>query len=173
MDYLKLDDIVSLSELVNGPNQLPVAVPSDGNEEFRVLVVDDSSATCHVLCQTLVDAKYQVEHCSNAIDAIRIIESCTPHFVVSDWQMPAMAGDELCRWLRKWEWPHYIFFVMITAHDQSFNVAAGLGCGADDYIQKPVQNHELLARLRNGQRIIELHRRLRAPADFSLALDVD
>jgi sigma-B regulation protein RsbU (phosphoserine phosphatase) len=145
-------------------------MPSD--ERFDILVVDDSDEICRYLKVTLERAGYNVRLCSGGLEACREIASDPPDFVVSDWQMPEMDGAELCEWVRGRDLPHYIYFILITAHEQVFDVVDGLDSGADDYVQKPIKIDELLARLRSGERIVELERRLRAPAQSVTSYDI-
>lgn len=138
-----------------------------------VLVVDDSDAIRRYLQVTLERADYNVRVCSDASDACWEVDSNPPDFIVSDWKMPNMDGAELCRWVRGQDLPHYIYFIMITAHEQVFDVVDGLDAGADDYVQKPIKVNELLARLRCGERILDLERRLRGPAQSTTSYDLD
>lgn len=139
----------------------------------NVLVVDDSDTIRKYLKVTLQRAGYEVRLCSDASEACWEIDSNPPDYIVSDWQMPNMDGAELCKWVREHELPHYIYFILITAHERVFDVVDGLDAGADDYVQKPIKINELLARLRCGERILELERRLRAPAQSMTAYDID
>jgi sigma-B regulation protein RsbU (phosphoserine phosphatase) len=139
----------------------------------EVLVVDDSDAIRRFLKLTLDRAGYNVRICNDASEACWEIDSRPPDFIVSDWQMPNMDGAELCKWVRQRDLPNYIYFIMITAHERVFDVVDGLDSGADDYVQKPINIDELLARLRSGQRILELQRRLRAPAQSATSYDIE
>jgi sigma-B regulation protein RsbU (phosphoserine phosphatase) len=130
-----------------------------------VLLVDDSEAIRRYFKITLERARYNVRVCSDASEACFEIESSPPDFIISDWQMPNMNGSELCKWVRSHELPHYIYFILVTAHERVFDVVDGLDAGADDYLQKPVEMNELLARMRCGERILKLERRLRSSAD--------
>lgn len=144
------------------------------NEGFRdVLVVDDSEAIRRYLKVTLERAGYRVRLCSDASEACWAIDSDPPNYVISDWQMPTMDGAELCKWIRDHDLPNYVYFILITAHERVFDVVDGLDSGADDYLQKPIKINELLARLRCGERVLELERRLRGPAQSMTAYDLD
>ncbi len=138
-----------------------------------VLVVDDADSIRRYLKVTLERAGYQVRLCSDASEACWEIDSNPPDYIVSDWQMPNMDGAELCKWVREHELPNYIYFILMTAHERVFDVVDGLDAGADDYVQKPIKINELLARLRCGERILELERRLRGPAQSLTGYDID
>jgi sigma-B regulation protein RsbU (phosphoserine phosphatase) len=138
-----------------------------------VLVVDDSEAIRRYLKITLEREGYAVRLCSDAVEACWEIDSSPPDYIISDWQMPAMNGAELCRWVRGHDLPKYIYFILITAHECAFDVVDGLDAGADDYLQKPIEINELLARMRAGERILQLQERLRAPAASMTSYDLD
>jgi len=144
---------------------------SDNTHE--VLVVDDSESIRRYLKVSLERAGYKVRLCSDASEACWEIDSHPPDIIVSDWQMPNMDGAELCKWVRQHYLPDYIYFILITAHERVFDVVDGLDSGADDYVQKPIKINELLARLRCGERILQLQRRLHAPAQSMTSYDID
>jgi DNA-binding response OmpR family regulator len=135
------------------------------NELRDVILVDDSEAIRRYLKITLERARYNVRVCNDAADAISEIEASRPDFIISDWQMPNMDGGELCKWVRNRDLPHYIYFILVTAHERVFDVVDGLDAGADDYLQKPIEVNELLARMRCGARILQLERQLRLQVD--------
>lgn len=129
-----------------------------------ILVVDDADTIRRYLKVTLERAGYHVRLAADAAEACEEIELNPPDYVISDWQMPNMNGAELCQWVRNQKLPNYVYFIMVTAHERVFDVVDGLDAGADDYVQKPIKVNELLARLRCGERILRLERRLRALA---------
>jgi DNA-binding response OmpR family regulator len=108
---------------------------------------------------------YQVRLCSDAAEACWEIASRAPDFIISDWQMPSMDGAALCQWVRDRDLLNYVYFIMMTAHERFFDAVDGLDSGADDYVLKPVKIAELLARIRCGQRILTLERKLREQAN--------
>lgn len=137
-----------------------------------VLVVDDAESIRQYLKVTLERAGYHVRVSSDASEACWEIEANPPDYIISDWQMPNMDGAELCQWVRSSNCPGYIYFIMMTAHERAFDVVDGLDAGADDYLQKPIKLNELLARLRCGERILKLQRKLQAPAQSVTAVDL-
>jgi two-component system, cell cycle response regulator len=80
---------------------------------------------------------------------------------VMDWMMPGMSGVDVCRELRL-DSSHYVYVVLLTARTGSEDVIEGLQAGADDYVLKPCNPHELEMRLRAGRRVVELERKLLA-----------
>jgi len=79
--------------------------------------------------------------------------------VISDWEMPEMDGLELCRAVRSGALASYIYMILLTGHDQTQEKVVGLAAGADDFIAKPFNPAELLARVRTGERVLSLETR--------------
>lgn len=129
--------------------------------EFQnVLVVDDCETTRKVLRRGLMSAGYQVTTAPNGAEALKLIAECPPDYVVTDWRMPNVDGQLLCRCIRSADLEKYTYLILMTAHTEMMDLVDGLGAGADDYITKPVDMRELLARMQSGARILELDRRL-------------
>jgi len=126
----------------------------------RVLVVDDSEVTRTMLSQGLEDAGYTAVAASDGNEALKAIQESCPDYLITDWQMPSMNGEMLCRCVRSTDHDQYIYLIIMTAHSDMLSLVDGLGSGADDYITKPIDMNELLARMQSGARILELDRRL-------------
>ena len=98
---------------------------------------------------------------TDGAEAWRILQSAdAPRLAIVDWLMPGMDGVELCRRARASERTKYTYLMLLTARDNSADIVAGLDAGADDYLTKPFNAHELRARLRAGNRIVELQEQL-------------
>jgi len=82
--------------------------------------------------------------------------------VVSDWDMPRVDGRELIKRIREVEQSHYAYLIMLTGRSEAADLVAGMEAGADDFLAKPFDRDELRVRLRAGERIIQLERRLAA-----------
>lgn len=126
----------------------------------NVLVVDDSEVTRTMLVQGLEAAGYSAVAAADGTEALEIIQESCPDYLITDWQMPIMNGEMLCRCVRSGGHERYIYLIIMTAHSDMLTVVDGLGSGADDYITKPIDLNELLARMQSGARILELDRRL-------------
>ena len=79
-----------------------------------------------------------------------------PELLILDWIMPGVDGAEICHRLRARQNTTYQYILLVTAKDGSADVVAGLEAGADDYLKKPFDRHELRARLMVGRRILSL-----------------
>lgn len=80
--------------------------------------------------------------------------------VVSDWMMPGLNGTQLCARIRASDALDYVYFILMTSKAEKADIATGLNAGADDYLSKPVDAEELLARVSAGERILSLQRSL-------------
>ena len=83
-----------------------------------------------------------------------------PRLAVLDWMMPEMDGVDVCRIIRKAAREPYVYIILLTARGHQTEIVQGLEAGADDYVTKPFDRHELKARLRAGKRILELQEQL-------------
>jgi signal transduction histidine kinase len=121
--------------------------PPDG-VSYRILVVDDEPVNIQVLTNILSMRHYSVFKAYNGIDALRLFENGAKFdLVLLDVMMPKLSGYDVCRCLRE---NHSLFdlpIVMLTAKNQVQDVVLGFQAGANDYIQKPFDKEELLARV--------------------------
>jgi DNA-binding response OmpR family regulator len=113
----------------------------------RLLVVDDDAGLRDVLARYFGYNNFDVSTASNAMQARAQIASAVPDLVLLDVNMPGESGLSLSRWLRE-TYPR-IGLVMLTGAADSVDRIVGLEIGADDYVTKPFETRELLARLRN------------------------
>jgi phosphoserine phosphatase RsbU/P len=127
----------------------------------RVLLADDEPVTRRILEAHLDRAGFEVLTVSDGLSAWKALqEASSPPLVVLDWNMPGLDGPEICRKTRSLKKAAYTFMVIVTARADKRDVVEGLSAGADDYVSKPVDPDELLARLRTGQRIVKLEQSL-------------
>ncbi|NQT37271.1 MAG: diguanylate cyclase [Planctomycetes bacterium] len=127
---------------------------------YSVFLVDDDPAILRLLGHWLEKAGYTVRPFDNGEEALEAIESQCPDFLITDWEMPGMNGLELCRRVRQLDLPHYVHILFLTVRSSTEETVAGLEVGADDFLSKPIDLEELLARLRSGARVLTLERRL-------------
>ena len=125
-----------------------------------VLLVDDDPAMLRLLSAWLKQAGYRVSQATDGQQALAAIETDCPDFLVTDWEMPNVNGLELCERVRRLQLPHYVYILFLTVKSGSDEKVAGLEVGADDFLIKPVEKNELLARMRSGSRMLQLERRL-------------
>ncbi len=118
----------------------------------KVLVVDDTLANCEMLEAILSPRGYTVFSARSGEEALAKVASDRPDIVLLDIVMPRLDGYQVCKRLRTSPASSYLPVVMITASDQEERVRA-LEAGADDFIQKPFDQAELLARVKSLLRI--------------------
>lgn len=124
---------------------------SHSQQSDRILVVDDAPDNLFLVQSILQDEGYIVEVADNGTKALDLIQKSPPQLVLLDVMMPGMDGFEVTRIIRaqqKSETLPFIPILLITAYDEP-SVARGLDIGADDFIRKPVEFDELLARVRS------------------------
>lgn len=117
---------------------------------MRILVAEDDPGLREVIVLGLVDAGYQVDAVDRGDDAVDQLKWYDYDVAVLDWRMPGAEGIEVVRWARRHERPTAI--LMLTARDATADRVEGLDAGADDYLVKPFEFSELLARIRALQR---------------------
>lgn len=133
-------------------------------DEKTILVVDDSGMQRLLLRSLLNRNGYSVLEASDGQQALKILQANPISLVLSDWMMPKLTGPELCTKLRaeRTESDRYTYFILLTARSEGEAVAEGLTAGADDFLSKPVNETELIARLSVGERLVAAQARLLA-----------
>jgi two-component system, cell cycle response regulator len=134
---------------------------------FRLLLVEDEPTQLLYMQRLLKHAGYSVETAGDGEDALEKISSGQIQMLVTDWDMPGMDGVTLCRRVRELQsqLPGYLYILLLTSHGSTESLVTGLEAGADDYIRKPPNPAELLARLKAGQRVVLLEQSLREAKD--------
>ncbi len=127
---------------------------------MRILVVDDSVLIRTMLHTALKKWGYDVVVVDNIEAATEVILTGSIQFVLTDWVMPGGDGPTLCRRIRELDNPFYIYIILITSLEGAELLVEGMDAGADDFIRKPIQMEELRARIRSGERVLQLERSL-------------
>ncbi|MBN1302514.1 MAG: response regulator [Melioribacteraceae bacterium] len=127
----------------------------------RVLIVEDEPDTLFILTKLLEKNNYEVKTAKNGKEALGVVDSFQPYVVLADWTMPEMDGIELCNRLKSNEKHKLIYYIILTARTSLRDRVKGLDIGADDFLLKPTENQELLARIRSGVRIYKLQNELK------------
>ena len=118
----------------------------------RILVVDDAPDNVLLVRAILEDEGYEISSADNGFSALAHIEKSPPDVVLLDVMMPEMDGYEVTQRIRQNTKLPFMPILLITAHDQA-SLVKGLDMGADDFIRKPFEIDELLARVRSLLRL--------------------
>lgn len=129
---------------------------------LRLLAVDDDPMSLKLLERTLTRAGHRVSCAHDGREALQIALEENPQAVIADWMMPELDGLELCRALRRIECGQDMYFLLLTGRDDENRVVEAFDAGVDDYVAKPFNPRILLARLKGGQRVIELRAKVEA-----------
>ncbi len=140
--------LVEVGEDLPDPPSLPM--------EATILVVDDEPANIMLMTQFLAQAQLRVISASNAMHALELVDEQVPDLVILDLLMPWMSGFELCAKLREYYDPVQLPIIVVTGVQDMSSLIKLLDVGANDYIAKPFQQAELLARVKGQLRLKEL-----------------
>jgi two-component system, cell cycle response regulator len=128
---------------------------------MRILIAEDDPVSRRVLQAHLTKWGYEVVVTNDGLQAWNVLQKDDPpSLAILDWMMPSMDGTEVIRKLRERRDVSYVYVLLLTAKGQKEDIVAGLEAGADDYLIKPFDAHELRARIRTGKRILDLQNQL-------------
>jgi phosphoserine phosphatase RsbU/P len=144
-------------------------MPMDKMPIDKILIIEDEAVNQFILKQSLEQQGYDVVVASNGEAGSALIETFRPAVIICDWVMPRMSGLDVCRCVKANPAWANVFFILLTARTSLSDRIEGLDSGADDFLSKPVQPGELLARVRAGLRIYSAAQSLR---ELSEALQV-
>jgi DNA-binding NarL/FixJ family response regulator len=144
------------------PNETAERETMSGSNGGGVLVVDDDRAFRALVCQTLEGAGFATREASTGREAVSLARRAKPELVLLDVKLPDVSGHEVCRQLREAFGEALPIVVVSGVKTDDLDQTAALLLGADDYLVKPIEAGELLARIRRVA--------LRAGASFALSV---
>jgi diguanylate cyclase (GGDEF)-like protein len=155
---MPVQPVRSLADLAPPPAEagMPAAAEPAGRPQLRLLVVDDDKSVLMLLDKLLAHAGYTVFTAGNGREALHTAMECRPHLIVADWLMPEMDGIEFCRALRNTKIGRGVYLVLLTGIEDETRLVEAFEAGVDDYVLKPINPKMLLARLRAGERVVNL-----------------
>ena len=129
--------------------------PEKALANTRILVAEDDPVSRELISNRLIKWGYEAVVAADGLEAMAILRNNdAPSLAILDWMMPGMDGLEICRRVR--EVGKILYVILLTARSGKENVVEGLRAGADDYLIKPFDKDELLARILVGLRVIGL-----------------
>lgn len=126
----------------------------------RILVVDDNPAGVDLMRAQLDGEGYTIDSAGDGEQALEKVSETTPDLVILDIMLPKMSGFEVCKRIKGNEATRSIPVIMVTALNDMESRAKGITAGADEFLSRPVDRSELLARVKSLLRISRLHNEL-------------
>jgi len=127
---------------------------------MKILIAEDEKTSRKILQRILTKDGYDVTAVEDGLKTLASIQKEAPDMLITDWMMPGLDGLELCRRVRCLDFSGYVYIILLTALAEKERIIQGLNAGADDYVTKPFDRTELLARVRAGERVIQLEKSL-------------
>ena len=146
----------------------------DGDiKKKKILIVDDDKNICRSLSFSFTEEGYSVLETYNGSDAIRKVKSFSPDLILLDIILPDMTGMEVCKVIKEDEATRHIPIIMLTAMGDRVTKTDGFGSGADDYISKPYDMFDVLARVKAHLRAKLLYDEVKADErDYAAILEM-
>ncbi len=125
-----------------------------------ILITDDNPVNIETMKLILEKTGYQIESASNGKECIEKTEKTKPDLILLDISMPGTSGISVCRSLKKQEYAHNIPIIFVTANTDNSTLKEAFEAGGTDYVRKPINRIELLARIKSALIQQELTRKL-------------
>lgn len=129
---------------------------------YQILVVDDSPVSRKLVEHALEASGHSLLFAKSGQEALDLFRRHSSSIIITDWMLPDFSGLELCERIRAEARRGYTYIIVLSAKSEKDHVVKGLAAGADDYLTKPFDSGELLARVGVGCRTVELHREIDA-----------
>jgi putative two-component system response regulator len=139
------------------PATVPLAAPASADSSATILLVEDDVSQLDCLRDFLSSTGHTILTASHGDEALQLFTKHAPCLVISDWTMPGMDGLELCRQIRASERGKSTHFLMLTVRAEKDRMVEAFDAGVDDFVLKPFDHAELMARIRSGLRVAQLH----------------
>lgn len=127
---------------------------------MKILVVDDTKLTQIMLKRALEKLEYDIFCVDSVQAALEYLAVESVQFIITDWVMPGGTGPDLCRQVREKNDEFYSYIILMTSYVNTEAMVEGMDAGADDFVGKPIQLDELYARIRAGERVLQLEKTL-------------
>ncbi len=139
---------------------------------IKILIVDDDPDIRDVLKLTLSEENYQILEASDGEEALKVVHDNQPDLILLDYKIPKLDGREVCRRIKSDLLLRHLPIIMVTGKGDINDKVGGIDAGADDYVVKPFEPKELMARirmiLRHTERDLEANPLTRLPGNVSI-----
>ena len=126
---------------------------------MKILAVDDDPIALEMIRSALVRFGHDVVTTTSGATAIDMLSQSPIRMVITDWMMDSMDGIQLCRAIRQRKLSRHVYVIMLSSRDDPVDVAEGIAAGSDDFMTKPFDTGELIARIKAGERALSLETR--------------
>jgi len=127
---------------------------------MKILIVEDELIYRLMVKKQLLEAGHDIVEAEDGQTAWELFQRDPFQLVITDWMMPGLDGPELTQKIRQSKQENYTYIIMLTAMNDKDNIIIGLESGADEYLTKPFNSRELIARVASGMRILKLEEQL-------------
>ena len=128
---------------------------------MKVLLADKDFMTRHVIMQTLAHTSLEISCAQNGAETWQKLEMPDPpRLLILDWNLPELDGLEICRKIRQQRSPDYTYIILLSSRSNKSDMLVAFEAGVDDYLTKPVNRDEFMARISLGRRFLEKEARL-------------
>ncbi len=127
---------------------------------MKILIIEDELIFRRMVKKYLLEAGYEIVEAEDGLSAWELFQKEPFQLVITDWMMPGLDGPALVQKIRTSGQRSYTYIIMLTAMDDKDNIVLGLESGADEYLTKPFNSRELIARVASGMRILRLEEEL-------------
>lgn len=149
----------SFEDISNDPGEIK-GTDIEETPKTKILVVDDDRLALQMSLRILNRAGMEVDTAENGLVALKKLQAEDYAILITDWMMPEMDGPELVEKIQARSSKNFMYIIMLTSKTETGDIVRGLEIGADDYLTKPFQKEELLARVEAGKRVWNLNHRL-------------
>ena len=154
------DGLLTIGSLSEYPSLLRERLMEATEKKAKILIIDDSPVARKLVELPLLQKGYSLIFAANGQEGIEVFMKHRPDVVITDWMMPDLTGQEICKRIRSLSQDSYTYLIVLTGNTCKDSLVEALELGADDYLTKPFHRGELLARVGVGSRIAALHRQI-------------
>jgi len=123
---------------------------------MKVLIAEDDITSKLILESIISKWSFEVVGVNNGLEAWEILQQQdVPPIAILDWEMPGIDGPELCKRIKMLDLENPVYIILLTCRTSKEDIVRGLQAGADDYVTKPFDNNELMARINVAERLVK------------------